>query len=211
MIDVAYYLFNAFGISTQPRRLMLPKWVNISEKRFNEILSIVTEAKNNGLKINVDGGEITLDKTESLLKDLGSGKINGHEFKEKYNNIIDDVKKILNRSMNTRKKENMVKMLLLLRKIFKPNDKKTDKQPDAIEMPELESKESAAQRKNQDVKGLKILTPNQMLSRLPITLAQLKAGNSFEKLKNEIRQILYSLYRSRKLTKQIYKSLTDII
>ena len=40
--------------------------------------------------------------------------------------------------------------------------------------------------------GLKILTPNQMLSRLPITLAQLKAGNNSEKLKNEIRQILYS-------------------
>ena len=43
--------------------------------------------------------------------------------------------------------------------------------------------------------GLKILTPNQMFSRLPITLAQLKAGNNSEKLKNEIRQFLYSLYR----------------
>ena len=60
-------------------------------------------------------------------------------------------------------------------------------------------------------KGLKILTPNQMLSRLPISLAQLKAGNNSEKLKNEIRQLLYSLYRSKKLTKQIYKSLVDII
>ena len=59
--------------------------------------------------------------------------------------------------------------------------------------------------------GLKILTPNQMLSRLPITLAQLKAGNNSEKLKNEIRQLLYSLYRSKKLTKQLYKSLVDII
>ena len=59
--------------------------------------------------------------------------------------------------------------------------------------------------------GLKILTPNQMLSRLPITLAQLKAGNNPEKLKNEIRQLLYSLYRSKKLTKQLYKSLIDII
>ena len=49
--------------------------------------------------------------------------------------------------------------------------------------------------------NLKILTPNQMLSRLPITLAHLKAGNNSEKLKNEIRQILYSLYRSKKLTK----------
>ena len=43
--------------------------------------------------------------------------------------------------------------------------------------------------------GLKMLTPMQMLSRLPITLAQLKAGNNSEKLKNEIRQLLYSLYR----------------
>ena len=65
MIDVTYYLFNAFGISTEPGRLMLPKWVNVSEERFNEILSTVTEAKNNGLKINVDGREITLDNVES--------------------------------------------------------------------------------------------------------------------------------------------------
>ena len=59
--------------------------------------------------------------------------------------------------------------------------------------------------------GLKILTPNQILSRLPITLAQLKAGNNSQKLKNEIRQLLYSLYRSKKLTKQLYKSLINII
>ena len=44
-------------------------------------------------------------------------------------------------------------------------------------------------------KGLKILTPNQMLNRLPITLAQLNVGNNSEKLKNKIRQLLYSLYR----------------
>ena len=65
--------------------------------------------------------------------------------------------------------------------------------------------------KKQQGSGLKILTPNQMLSRLPISLAQLKAGNNSEKLKNEIRQLLYSLYRSKKLTKQLYKSLVDII
>ena len=55
--------------------------------------------------------------------------------------------------------------------------------------------------KKQQGSGLKILTPNEMLSRLRITLAQLKAGNNSEKLKNKIRQILYSLYRSKKLTK----------
>ena len=79
------------------------------------------------------------------------------------------------------------------------------------DIPELESGESAAQRRNIIGKGLKILTPNQMLSTLPISLAQLNAGNNSEKLKNEIRQLLYSLYRSKKLTKQLYKSLIDII
>ena len=65
--------------------------------------------------------------------------------------------------------------------------------------------------RHQQGQGLKIFTPNQMLSRLPISLAQLKAGNNSEKLKNEIRQLLYSLYRSKKLTKEIYKSLINII
>ena len=66
-------------------------------------------------------------------------------------------------------------------------------------------------KQNQQGKGLKILTPNQMFSRLPKTLAQLKAVNSSEKLKNEIRQFLYSLYRSKNMTEQIYKSLVGII
>ena len=52
---------------------------------------------------------------------------------------------------------------------------------------------------------------NQMLSRLPISLTQLKAGNNSEKRKNEIRQLLYPLYRSKQLTKQLYKSLIGII
>ena len=50
----------------------------------------------------------------------------------------------------------------------------------------------------QERKGIKILTPSQMLSRLPISLAQLEGGNNSEELKNEIRQLLYSLYRSKK-------------
>ena len=50
-----------------------------------------------------------------------------------------------------------------------------------------------------------------MLSTLPITLAQFNAGYNSEKFKNEIRQLLYSLYQSKKLTKQLYKSLIDII
>ena len=58
-------------------------------------------------------------------------------------------------------------------------------------MPELESEEPAEQKGV----GLRILTPDQMPSRLPISFAQLKAGNISEKLKSEITQLLYSLYR----------------
>ena len=87
----------------------------------------------------------------------------------------------------------------------------TDEKTDTTNMSELESEESAAQRNKQVASGIKILIPDQVLSRLPISSAQLNAGNNSKKLKNEIRQILYSLYRSKKLTKQIYKSLIDII
>ena len=62
-----------------------------------------------------------------------------------------------------------------------------DEQTDTTDMLDLESDESAVQGKEQMAKGLKILTPNQMFNRLPISLTQLKAGNNSEKLKNEIR------------------------
>ena len=62
-------------------------------------------------------------------------------------------------------------------------------------------------KEKQKGQGLKVLTPSQIFSRLPISLAQLKAGNNPEKLKNEIRQILYSLYRSKNLSKQVYNNL----
>ena len=82
-------------------------------------------------------------------------------------------------------------------------EKETDEEMDTTIMPELESEESTAERRNQQGKGIKILTPSQMLSRLPISLAQLEAGNNSEKLKNKIRQLLYSLYRSKNITKQV--------
>ena len=60
-------------------------------------------------------------------------------------------------------------------------------------------------------KGLKILTPKQMLQRLPIALAQVKAGNNSESLLNEIRQIVYSLYQSKQITKKVYNSIIKSI
>ena len=59
--------------------------------------------------------------------------------------------------------------------------------------------------------GLKVLTNKQMLNRLPILLAQIQAGNNSSKLKNEARQILYSLHRSKELTKTVYNNFIKAI
>ena len=59
--------------------------------------------------------------------------------------------------------------------------------------------------------GLNILNNKQTLNRLPISLAQIEAGNNSKSLKNELRQILYSLYRSKVLTKTVYNNLIKSI
>ena len=84
----------------------------------------------------------------------------------------------------------MLKVLSLLKEIV---DGFSYEESDTTNMPELEGDEFA----EQPGQGLKILIPDQMLSRLPITLARLKAGNNSQKLINEIRQLLYSLYLSK--------------
>ena len=67
-------------------------------------------------------------------------------------------------------------------------------------------------RKNEtEEKGLKILTPKQRFQRLPIALAQVKAGNNSESLLNEIRQIVYSLYQSKQITKKVYNNIIKSI
>ena len=73
----------------------------------------------------------------------------------------------------------------------------------------LEAKKMAAE--NWERKGLKILTPRQMLQRLPIALTQVKARNNSKSLLNEIRQIVYSLYQSKQITKKLYNNIIKSI
>ena len=159
MIGIVCYLFNSLGISTQPGRLMLPEWVKVSKKRFNEILSAATEAKNEGLETNLDAKEITRDNTESLLKELGKVILDGHEFKNRYNNVANDVEAIVNKLTITKNQEKIAYIMSILKEIPKPS--KSDEEPDTTER-----EESTAKRRNQQEQGLKILTPDQMLSRL---------------------------------------------
>ena len=129
-------------------------------------------------------------------------------MENRYNYIVNDVEAIVNRPIITRNQKKIVEIMSLLKEILEP---KSNEQLDTRNMPELESEESAAERKNQQGQGLKILTPDQMLSRLPITVAKLKAGNNSQQLISEIRQLFYSLYHSKKLTKTIYNHLINTI
>ena len=73
--------------------------------------------------------------------------------------------------------------------------------------------DSRNKAKQDETKGtaLKTLTPKQMLQRLPIALAQVKAGNNSERLLNETRQIVYSLYQSKEITKKVYNNIIKSI
>ena len=73
--------------------------------------------------------------------------------------------------------------------------------------------ETKNKAKNQTAKGkwLKLLTPSQLLQRLPIALTQVKAGNNSENLLNEIRQIVYSLYQSKEITKEVCNNIIKSI
>ena len=77
-------------------------------------------------------------------------------------------------------------------------------------MPDLESEESAAQRRNQQGKGLKILTPKQIISRLPISLAQIKAGNNSENLKTKLGNYCILCTNEKNLQKMFIKVLLTL-
>ena len=78
-----------------------------------------------------------------------------------------------------------------------------EKALDAFERKIFLTKSKGAGILNPDHSKLKVLTPKQILQRLPIALAQVKAGNNSESLLNEIRQIVYSLYQSKQITKRV--------
>ena len=114
--------------------------------------------------------------------------------------------------MLKRKKNELVNVINSGLKDLKEEIKKMPKEEIEIEKPDeivrvVEMILDFNKQNQQKGQGIKILTPNQMLNRLPIALAQLQAGNNSNKLKNEIRQLLYSLYRSKNMTKQVYNNL----
>ena len=122
---------------------------------------------------------------------------------------------LLNKTNDTEKNNKLVNLINSGLKDLKEEIKKMSEAGKEIEDTELivniVEKIFKFNKQNQQGKGIKILTPNQMLNRLPIALAQLNSGNNSNKLKNEIRQLLYSLYRPQNMTKQVYNNLINYI
>ena len=137
----------------------------------------------------IDKTRYKLNNANKLVNKIAEKKIGKNDAIKAYNNLVDATEQI-SKFRSTEPRQKMVEIFNYLGEIFNGPT----------------GEESVSRGK-----GLKTLRPNPMLSRLTISLAQLKAENNSEKLKNEIRQLLYSLYRSKKLTKQLYKSLIDII
>ena len=126
-----------------------------------------------------------------------------------------DMLTLLNKTNDTEKNNKLVNLINSGLKDLKEEIKKMSKAEIEIEKPDeivnIVEKILKFNEQNQQGEGIKILTPNQMLNRLPIALAQLQAGNSSNKLKNEIRQLLYSIYRPKNMTKQVYNNLIKCI
>ena len=167
------------------------------ESEIDTFLEIY-EYKNIYISYNDYKNKIVTEKITTLLKKLHNKFINFSEFKEEYNKFIDNVEEL-----KKYKYEN--------KSSFSPNQMKMKRYArdleDIVDLYNLKS-DSDTSKKGE---GLKILTNKQMLNRLPILLAQIKAGNNFKSLKNEARQILYSLYRLKVLTKTVYNNLIKSI
>ena len=154
--------------------------------------------------VESSGDEYRFNKIEdpiALLNDIKKGKISLEEAKEQQKNYYNYLNTIRRGIKNASQKRTLANINIL----FNPRDNAIKFIEDYSSMI-LEAKKLAKEQKGI---GVKILTPNQMLKRLPIALAQIKAGNNSESLLNEIRQIVYSLYRSKEITEKVCNNIIN--
>ena len=142
-------------------------------------------------------------------RDIYEGKITIEEANEYQTNLLAEIinfrKKTKPKSQGKKQEKEIV--LENLYNFFEGRERVFD----AFESKICSIKSKGAGILNPNHSKLKILTPKQMLQRLPIALAQAKAGNNSESLLNEIRQIAYSLYQSKQITKKVYNNIIKSI
>ena len=192
-------------------KLLISKEREIFKDIYNKKLDKLEELNNkidyDNLKYVVErsGDEYSFNKGEdpiAFLNDIKKGKISLEEAKEQQK----DYYNYLNSTRRGNKSASQKRTLANINIHYNARNS-------AIKFIEdysstiLEAKKLA---KEQEGTGLKILTPNQMLKRLPIALAQINTGNNSESLLNEIRQIVYSLCQSKGITKKVYNIIKSI-
>ena len=165
----------------------------------SEIDKFLEKYGDKNIYISYDKNKFNTEEITKSLKKLRNKLINLSKFKEEYNKFADNIAKF--EHYKSEKKSGSVS----------PNQKKMIRYArdlkDILDLYNLKS-DSDTSKKGE---GLKILTDKQMLNRLPILLDQIEVGNNSINLKNEARQILYSLYRSKVLTKTVYNNLIKSI
>ena len=181
---------------------------DICNKRLDKLEELNNKIDYDDLKYVVEGSgdEYSFNKVKdpiSFLNDIKEGKISLQEAKEKQK----DYYNYLNMIQRGNKSANQKRTLANINVHYNARNSAIKFIADYSSMI-LEAKKLA---KEQEGTGLKILIPNQMLKRLPIALAQIKAGNNSKSLLNEIRQIAYSFYRSKEITKKVYNNIIKSI
>ena len=160
-------------------------------------LKYVVASSGDGYRFNKIEDPIT------FLNKIKNGKISLKEAKEQQQNYYNYLNTIRRGNKNARQERTLANIDIL----FNARDNAIKFIEDYSSMI-LEAKKLA---KEQEGTGLKILTPNQMLKRLPVALAQVIGGNNSGSLLNEIRQIAYSFYRSKEITKKVYNNIIKSI
>ena len=166
--------------------------------------------ENIGSEVITDSKIVNLKSVSKFKDNILSGKSNNkYDAAKVYTKIMEDENLLRNyKNFSSNKNSQTIATIInnLGYALFGPllsKDNADDiENVDIRDMPDVESEEDAERK--QKGYGLKIMTPNQLITRLPILLAQKQAGNNSQKLNNEIRQIIYSLYRSKDLSKTMY-------
>ena len=165
----------------------------------SEIDRFLEKYQDKNISISYNKNKFNTEEITKSLKKLHNKLINTSEFKEEYNKFVDNIVKF--EYCKSEKEPGSVS----------PNQKKMRRYArDLKDIVDLYNPKSNSDT-NKKGEGLKILNNKQMLNRLPILLAQIEAGNNSIKLKNEAKQILYSLYKSKVLTKTVYNNLIKSI
>ena len=156
--------------------------------------------KNISISYDENKNKFNTEEITKSLKKLRNKLINFSKFDEEYNKFVDNIVKFeyykSKKELGSISKNQKKKMIRYARDL-----------KDIVDLYNLKSGSDTSKKGE----GLKILTNKQMLNRLPILLAQIKAGNNSKSLKNELRQTLYSLYKSKVLTKTVYNNLIKSI